>query len=181
MGDFSTELCGGTHVRRTGDIGYFKIVSESGVAAGIRRVEAVTGEAALAYTHQLEARLSDAARALKAPAAEITTKIQQLLDNTRTLERELTRLKGKLASGQGGDLAALAVEVNGAKVLAATIDGADAKVLRDTVDQLKGRFKSAAIVLGSTDGTKVTLIAGVTSDLTGKIKAGDLVNHALLA
>jgi len=177
MGDFSTELCGGTHVRRTGDIGYFKIVSESGVAAGIRRVEAVTGEAALAYTHQLEARLSDAARALKAPAAEITTKIQQLLDNARTLERELTRLKGKLASGQGGDLAALAVEVNGAKVLAATIDGADAKVLRDTVDQLKGRFKSAAIVLGSTDGTKVTLIAGVTSDLTGKITAGDLVNH----
>jgi alanyl-tRNA synthetase len=180
MGDFSTELCGGTHVRRTGDIGYFKIVSESGVAAGIRRVEAVTGEAALAYTHQLEARLSDAARALKAPLREITTKIQQLLDNARTLERELTRLKGKLASGQGGDLAALAVEVNGAKVLAATIDGADAKVLRDTVDQLKGKFKSAAIVLGSTDGTKVTLIAGVTSDLTGKIKAGDLVNHVAI-
>jgi alanyl-tRNA synthetase len=177
MGDFSTELCGGTHVQRTGDIGYFKIVSEAGVAAGIRRVEAITGEAALAYTHQLEARLNDAARALKASPAEVGAKIQQLLDNARTLERELTRLKGKLASGQGGDLAAQAVEVNGAKVLAATIDGADAKVLRDTVDQLKGRFKSAAIVLGSTDGTKVTLIAGVTSDLTGKIKAGDLVNH----
>ena len=177
MGDFSTELCGGTHVQRTGDIGYFKIVSESGVAAGIRRVEAITGEAALAYTHQLEARLNDAARALKAPPAEVGAKIQQLLDNARALERELTRLKGKLASGQGGDLAAQAVEVNGAKVLAATIDGADAKVLRDTVDQLKDRFKSAAIVLGSTDGTKVTLIAGVTSDLTGKIKAGDLVNH----
>ena len=177
MGDFSTELCGGTHVQRTGDIGYFKIVSESGVAAGIRRVEAVTGEAALAHTHQLERRLNDAAQALKAPAAEVTAKIQQLLDSTKTLERELARLKGKLASSQGGDLASQAVEVNGAQVLAATIDGADAKVLRDTMDQLKGRFKSAAIVLGSTDGTKVTLIAGVTSDLMGRIKAGDLVNH----
>jgi len=177
MGDFSTELCGGTHVKRTGDIGTFKIVSESGVAAGIRRVEAVTGEAALAYTHQLEARLNDAARTLKAPPAEVSAKIQQLLDGARTLEKELARLKGKLASNQGGDLAAQAVDVNGAQVLAATIDGADAKVLRDTMDQLKGRFKSAAIVLGSTDGTKVTLIAGVTSDLTGKIKAGDLVNH----
>ena len=177
MGDFSTELCGGTHVQRTGDIGYFKIVSESGVAAGIRRVEAVTSEAALAHTHQLETRLNDAAQALKAPPAEITARIQQLLDGAKTLERELARLKGKLASSQGGELAAQAVEVNGAKVLAATIDGADAKVLRDTIDQLKGRFKSAAIVLGSTDGTKVTLIAGVTSDLTGRIKAGDLVNH----
>jgi alanyl-tRNA synthetase len=177
MGDFSTELCGGTHVQRTGDIGSFKIVSEAGVAAGIRRVEAVTGEAALAYTHQLEARLSEAAQALKAPPAEVTAKIQQLLDGAKALEKELARLKGKLASSQGGDLAAQAIEVNGAQVLAATIDGADAKALRDTMDQLKGRFKSAAIVLGSTDGTKVTLIAGVTSDLTSKIKAGDLVNH----
>jgi alanyl-tRNA synthetase len=177
MGDFSTELCGGTHVQRTGDIGTFKIVSESGVAAGIRRVEAVTGEAALAFTHELEARLGDAAHALKAPPAEITAKIQQLLDHARALEKDLARLKGKLASSQGGDLAAQAVEVNGAQVLAATIDGADAKSLRDTMDQLKGRFKSAAIVLGSTDGGKVTLIAGVTSDLTNRIKAGDLVNH----
>jgi alanyl-tRNA synthetase len=177
MGDFSTELCGGTHVQRTGDIGSFKIVSESGVAAGIRRAEAVTGEAALAYTHQLEARLGEAAQALKAPPAEVTARIQQLQDSAKALERELTRLKGKLASSRGGDLASQAVEVNGALVLAATLDGADAKVLRDTIDQLKGRFKSAAIVLGSTDGTKVTLIAGVTSDLIGKIKAGDLVNH----
>jgi len=177
MGDFSTELCGGTHVQRTGDIGSFKIVSEAGVAAGIRRVEAVTGEAALAYTHQLEARLSEAAQALKTPPAEVVAKIQQLLDGAKALEKELARLKGKLASSQGGDLAAQAIEVNGAQVLAATIDGADAKALRDTLDQLKGRFKSAAIVLGSTDGTKVTLIAGVTSDLTSKIKAGDLVNH----
>ena len=177
MGDFSTELCGGTHVSRTGDIGSFKIVSESGVAAGIRRVEAVTAEAALAYTHEMEARLGEVARALKAPPGEVAVKVQQILDNVKALEKELARLKGKLASSQGGDLAAQAVEVNGAHVLAATIEGADARVLRDTLDQLKGRFKSAAIVLGSTDGGKVTLIAGVTSDLTGKIKAGDLVNH----
>jgi alanyl-tRNA synthetase len=177
MGDFSTELCGGTHVNRTGDIGFFKIVSESGVAAGIRRVEAVTAEGALAYTHEMEARLNEAARALKAPATEVPAKIAQIVDNVKALEKELARLKSKLASGQGGDIAAQAVDVNGAKVLAATIDGADAKVLRETIDRLKGRFKSAAIVLGTTDGDKVTLIAGVTSDLVGKIKAGDLVNH----
>ena len=177
MGDFSTELCGGTHVNRTGDIGFFKIVSESGVAAGIRRVEAVTAEGALAYTHEMEARLNEAARALKAPAIEVPAKIAQILENVKAMEKELGRLKSKLASGQGGDIAAQAVDVNGAKVLAATIDGADAKVLRETIDRLKGRFKSAAIVLGSTDGDKVTLIAGVTSDLVDKIKAGDLVNH----
>ena len=177
MGDFSTELCGGTHVSRTGDIGFFKIVSESGVAAGIRRVEAVTAEGALAYTHEMEARLAEAARALKAPAAEVPAKIAQILDHVKALEKELARLKGKLASSQGGDLAAQAVEVNGANVLAATIEGADAKVLRETIDKLKGRFKSAAIVLGSVEGGKVTLIAGVTSDLTDRIKAGELVNH----
>jgi alanyl-tRNA synthetase len=178
MGDFSTELCGGTHVARTGDIGAFKIVSESGVAAGIRRVEAVTAEAALAYTHEMEARLGEVARVLKAPAADVAAKLQQVLENVKALEREVARLKTKLASSQGGgDIAAQAVEVNGSKVLATTIEGADAKVLRETLDKLKGRFKSAAIVLGSTDGGKVTLIAGVTSDLTGRIKAGELVNH----
>ncbi|HEY2970491.1 MAG TPA: alanine--tRNA ligase [Casimicrobiaceae bacterium] len=177
MGDFSTELCGGTHVKRTGDIGFFKIVSESGVAAGIRRVEAVTAEGALAYAHETEARLAEAARALKAPVAEVPAKIAQVLDNVKALERELARLKARLASSQGGDLAAQAVEVNGTQVLATTIEGADVKVLRDTLDQLKGRLKSAAIVLGSTEGGKVTLIAGVTSDLTNRIKAGDLVNH----
>ena len=177
MGDFSTELCGGTHVKRTGDIGLFKIVSEGGVAAGVRRIEAVTAEGALAYTHETEARLNAAARALKAPPADVPAKIAHLLDNTRALEKELARLKGRLASSQGGDLAAQAVNVNGAKVLAVTIEGADAKVLRETLDQLKGRLKSAAIVLGSTEGGKVTLIAGVTSDLTNRIKAGDLVNH----
>jgi alanyl-tRNA synthetase len=177
MGDFSTELCGGTHVKRTGDIGFFKIVSESGVAAGIRRVEAVTAEGALAYSHETEARLHEAARVLKAPAAEVPAKIAQVLDNLRALEKELARLKGRLASSQGGDLAAQAVNVNGTQVLATTIEGADAKVLRETLDQLKGRLKSAAIVLGSTEGGKVTLIAGVTADLTHRIKAGDLVNH----
>jgi len=177
MGEFSTELCGGTHVTRTGDIGSFKIVAESGVAAGVRRVEAVTGEAALAYTHELETALNGAARALRASPAEVPAKVQQTLDQVRALEKELSRLKSKLASNQGGDIAAQAVEVNGAQVLAASIEGADAKSLRDTLDQLKGRFKSAAIVLGTTDGPKVTLIAGVTSDLTGRIKAGELVNH----
>jgi len=177
MGDFSTELCGGTHVKRTGDIGSFKVVAETGVAAGIRRVEAVTADAALAYTHQLEEGLHNAAQALKATVAEVPVKVHQVLDQVRALEKELLRLKSKLASSQGGDLAAQAVEVNGAQVLAATVDGADARTLRDTLDQLKGRFKSAAIVLGSTEGARVTLIAGVTSDLTHKIKAGELVNH----
>ncbi len=181
MGDFSTELCGGTHVARTGDIGFFKIVSESGVAAGIRRVEAVTAEGALAYMHEIEAKLNEAARVLKASPNDVAAKIQQMQDNVRAIEKELARVKGRLASSQGGDLSAQAVEVNGhggaIRVLAATIEGADAKVLRETLDQLKGRFKSAAIVLGSTEGGKVTLIAGVTSDLTAKIKAGDLVNH----
>jgi len=177
MGDFSTELCGGTHVARTGDIGAFKIVSESGVAAGIRRVEAVTAEAALAYTHEMEARLAEVSRVLKAPATDVAVKLQQVLENVKTLEREVARLKTKLASSQGGDIAAQAVDVNGSQVLATTVEGADAKVLRETLDKLKGRFKSAAIVLGSTEGGKVTLIAGVTSDLTGRIKAGDLVNH----
>jgi len=177
MGDFSTELCGGTHVSRTGDIGAFKVVSEGGVAAGIRRVEAVTADAALAYTHQLEGGLHHVAQALKSTTAEVPAKVQQVLDQVRTLERELSRLKSKLASNQGGDLASQAVTVQGAQIIAATMDGADAKTLRDTLDQLKGRFKSAAIVLGSTEGAKVTLIAGVTSDLTHKIKAGELVNH----
>jgi alanyl-tRNA synthetase len=177
MGDFSTELCGGTHVRRTGDIGFFKIVSESGVAAGIRRVEAVTGEGALAWVQAQEGTLAEAAAALKAPAAEVTAKIAQLVENVRGLERELGRLKSKLASSQGADLAEQAVDVKGTKVLAAALEGADAKTLRETMDQLKGKLKSAAIVLGAVSDGKVALIAGVTSDLTGKVKAGELVNY----
>ncbi|HXF44901.1 MAG TPA: alanine--tRNA ligase [Burkholderiaceae bacterium] len=172
----SRELCGGTHVARTGDIGLFKIVSEGGVAAGIRRVEAVTGEGALAYVQALEAQLAEIAAALKAPAAEAPAKIAQLVDNVKALEKELARLKGKLASAQGDELAAQAQDVKGIKVLAARLDGADAKVLRDTLDQLKNKLRSAAIVLAAVEGDKVQLAAGVTPDATAKIKAGELVN-----
>jgi alanyl-tRNA synthetase len=176
MGDVSTELCGGTHVQRTGDIGLFKIVAESGVAAGVRRVEAVTGEGALAWVQEQEAKLHQAAAVLKAPVAEVGSKIAQVLDNVKQLERELARLKSKLASSQGEDLADQAVEVKGTRVLAASLEGADAKTLRETMDKLKERLKSAAIVLGSVADGKVSLIAGVTADLTAKVKAGELVN-----
>jgi alanyl-tRNA synthetase len=173
----SRELCGGTHVARTGDIGLFKIVSEGGVAAGIRRVEAVTGENALAYVQSMDAKLGEIAGVLKAPTAEVTSKITQILDNVKALERELARLKGKLASNQGDDLVAQAQSLKGGlKVLAATLDGADAKVLRETLDQLKNKLKSAAIVLATVDGGKVQLAAGVTADATAKVKAGELVN-----
>jgi alanyl-tRNA synthetase len=177
MGDVSTELCGGTHVRRTGDIGFFKIVSESGVAAGVRRVEAMTGEGALAWVQEQEAKLHEAAAALKAPVAEVTAKIAQVLDNVKLLERELSKVKSRLASSQGEDLAVQAVDVKGAKVLAAALEGADAKTLRETVDKLKEQLKSAAIVLGAVADGKVSLIAGVTQDLTAKVKAGELVNY----
>ncbi|HVS27671.1 MAG TPA: alanine--tRNA ligase [Burkholderiales bacterium] len=177
MGDFSTELCGGTHVKRTGDISFFKIVSESGVAAGVRRVEAVTGEGALEYVQQQEVRMQEAAATLKAQPQELTQKINQIIENVRTLEKELSRLKSRLASSQGDELINQVVEVKGVKVLAATLEGADAKALRETVDMLKEKLKSCAVVLGSTEGGKVTLIAGVTQDLISKIKAGDLVNH----
>jgi alanyl-tRNA synthetase len=176
MSDFSTELCGGTHVRRTGDIGFFKIVAESGVAAGIRRVEAVTGEGALEWVQAREAKLAEAARALKASPEDLAPRIAQVLDNVRALEKELARLKSKLAASQGDDLIAAAEEVKGMKVLAATLEGADAKTLRETLDKLKDKLKSAAIVLASADGGKVSLIAGVTPDLMARVKAGELVN-----
>ncbi len=139
MGDVSTELCGGTHVRRTGDIGFFKIVSESGVAAGVRRVEAMTGEGALAWVQEQEAKLHQAAAALKAPVTEVTAKIAQVLDNVKLLERELAKLKSRLASSQGEDLADQAIEVKGTRVLAASLEGADAKTLRETMDKLEGQ------------------------------------------
>jgi alanyl-tRNA synthetase len=176
MGDFSTELCGGTHVGRTGDIGLFKIVSEGGVAAGIRRVEAVTADGALAWVQDNQARLAEAADALKTQPQEVSQKIAQVLDHVKALEKEISRLKSKLAGSQGDDLASQAVDVKGAKVLAATLEGADAKALRETMDKLKDRLKSAAIVLGAVDGGKVALIAGVTADLTARVKAGELVN-----
>lgn len=172
----SRELCGGTHVQRTGDIGLFKIVSESGVAAGVRRVEAVTGANALSYLQDLESTVQSAADALKAPAPELQARIGQVLDQVRSLEKEVAQLKGKLASSQGDELVSQAVDVKGIKVLAARLEGADAKTLRDTMDKLKDKLKSAAIVLASVDGAKVQIAAGVTADSMGKVKAGELVN-----
>ena len=176
MGEFSTELCGGTHVKRTGDIGFFKIVAESGVAAGIRRVEAVTAEGALAFVQSQEAALAQAAQALKTQPQELNAKIAQMLDGAKALEKELARLKSKMAASQGEDLTSQAVEIKGAKVLAALLEGADAKTLRETLDKLKDKLKSAAIVLAAVEGGKVSLIAGVTPDLTARVKAGELVN-----
>ncbi len=172
----SKELCGGTHVARTGDIGLFKIVGESGVAAGIRRVEAITGDNVLHYLQTLDTRVSEAAAALRAQPSELTQRIVQVQDQVKSLEKELERLKSKLAASQGDELVEQAVDVAGIKVLAAKLDGADAKTLRETMDKLKDKLKTAAIVLGSVSEGKVALIAGVTADATGKIKAGELVN-----
>jgi alanyl-tRNA synthetase len=172
----SRELCGGTHVARTGDIGLFKVLSEGGVAAGIRRIEAVTGVNALAYTQQLEATVAGMAGALKAAPTELQGRVGQVLDQVRALEREVAQLKGKLASSQGDELVARAVDVKGVKVLAARLEGADAKTLRETMDKLKDKLKTAAIVLAAVDGAKVQIAAGVTADSMGKVKAGELVN-----
>jgi alanyl-tRNA synthetase len=172
----SRELCGGTHVKRTGDIGLFKILAESGVAAGVRRVEAVTGEGALALVQQHEMQLQQVADAVKAQPQEAASRVAQILDNVKALEKELARLKSKLASTQGDDLVDQALDCNGIKVLAAPLEGADATGLRETLDKLKDKLKSAAIVLAAVADGKVSLIAGVTPDLTAKIKAGDLVN-----
>jgi len=172
----SRELCGGTHVNRTGDIGLFKITSESGVAAGVRRVEATTGEGALKLINAQQTLISALANDLKAPVNELASKVAQLSDHAKSLEKELARLKSKLASSQGDDLATQAVEIAGVKVLAATLDGADANALRETMDKLKDKLKSAAIVLASVSDGKVSLAAGVTADLTSKVKAGELVN-----
>ncbi|WP_310460813.1 alanine--tRNA ligase [Sphaerotilus sp.] len=172
----SKELCGGVHVRRTGDIGVFKIVAESGVAAGIRRVEAVTGDNALAYLQSLETTVNNVAGALKAAPSEVTARIGSLQDQLRALEKEVIALKGKLASNQGDALVAQAIDLNGLKVLAAVLEGADAATLRTTMDQLKNKLKTAAIVLAAVDGNKVQIAAGVTADSIGKVKAGELVN-----
>ena len=176
----SRELCGGTHVQRTGDIGLFKIVAEGGVAAGIRRVEAVTGGNALTYLQQLEGTVNGLAGALKATPAEVPGRVAALQEQLRSLDKEVTALKGKLASSQGDDLVARAVDVKGIKVLAAVLQGADAKALRETLDQLKNKLKSAAVVLAAVDGAKVQIAAGVTADQMGRIKAGELVNFVAL-
>ncbi|MBV2263314.1 MAG: alanine--tRNA ligase, partial [Thauera sp.] len=172
----SKELCGGTHVARTGDIGLFKIVSEGGVAAGIRRVEAITGENALRYAQEQERRVQGMSALLKVQPDEVAERVAGILDNVRALEKELARLKGKLAASQGDELVSQAVEVGGVKVLAALLEGADLPTLRDTMDKLKDKLKSAAIVLASVGEGKVSLIAGVTADHTAKVKAGELVN-----
>jgi alanyl-tRNA synthetase len=172
----SREFCGGTHVARTGDIGVFKISSESGVAAGIRRVEATTGTGALALIDSQLQELSQVARQVRAQPGGVERAVSTLIEEKKALEKELGRLRSRLAMGQGTDLASQAVDVKGSKVLVATLDGADVKTLRDTMDKLKDRLKSAAIVLGAVNDGKVSLIAGVTSDLVARVKAGDLVN-----
>ena len=172
----SKELCGGVHVTRTGDIGLFKIVSEGGVAAGIRRVEAVTGEGALGLVQSINRKLQEAAGALKTSPDELPSRIAQVQDQVKSLEKEVAMLKSKLAAGQGDELVTKAIDVNGIKVLAATMEGADVTALRETMDKLKDKLKTAAIVLASVQEGKVSLIAGVTKDATGKVKAGELVN-----
>jgi alanyl-tRNA synthetase len=172
----SRELCGGTHVQRSGDIGLFKIVAEGGVAAGVRRVEAVTGDNALSYLQNLEVTMNQLAGTLKAAPAEVPERVAHVLEHVRALEKELAALKGKLASSQGDELIAKAVDVKGMRVLAAVLDGADAKALRETMDKLKDKLKTAAIVLAAVDGGKVQLAAGVTADRMGQVKAGELVN-----
>ncbi len=176
MGEFSTELCGGTHVERSGDIGFFKIVLETGVASGIRRLEAVTGQGALEHVQKREAQFMEIAAALKTGPEEVEHRLVQVLENVKRLEKEIGRLKSKVASAQGDDLADQAIDVGAIKVLATKLDGADAKTLRETIDKLRDKLKSAVIVLGSSESGKVTLIAGVTPDLTKELKAGELVN-----
>jgi alanyl-tRNA synthetase len=176
----SKELCGGTHVARTGDIGSLKIVSESGVAAGIRRVEAVTGQNALQFLQDLEDKLNEAAAVLKTHPGDLVNRVTQLQESLRQAERELEKVNSKFAASQGDELATQAVDINGIKVLAARLDGADGQVLRETMDALKVKLKTAAIVLASVQGDKVSLVAGVTADAIGKVKAGDLVNFVAL-
>jgi alanyl-tRNA synthetase len=173
----STELCGGTHVRRTGEIGFFKVVAEGGIASGVRRIEAVTGVGALDYVQWLDAELASIAAAVRSPVAEAKERAGQILEEVRAQEKEIARLKSRLAASQGDDLAMRAVEAkSGVKVLAATLDGADARTLRETLDQLKNKLKSAAIVLASVENGKVQIAAGVTPDAVGRVKAGDLAN-----
>jgi alanyl-tRNA synthetase len=179
FGEFSTELCGGTHVARTGDIGLMKIVSEGGVAAGVRRIEAVSGEGALAYLNAGEALLREVGGLVRSGRDEVVDKVTALMERARRLEREVDALKARLASGGGAELAAGATSIGSAKVVAARMDGLDAKALRAAVDQLKEKLGSAVIVLGGVgDDGKVTLVAGVTADLTGRVRAGEVVAAA---
>jgi len=176
IGDFSVELCGGTHVSRSGDIGFFKITNESGVASGVRRIEAITGEGAVEYVEKSDDLLRDLSTLVRGSREDVTDKVRDALDRIRQMEKEIRSLKDKLASGQGVDLAGGAVDIQGVKVVATKIDGADAGALRNAVDQLKSKLKTAVIVLASVESAdKVVLVAGVTPDVTSRIKAGELV------
>ncbi|WP_166421883.1 alanine--tRNA ligase [Pseudoalteromonas sp. Z1A8] len=177
IGDYSIELCGGTHVERAGDIGLFKIVSESGIAAGVRRIEAVTGADAVAYVSEQEQQLSDVAALVKGDSASVLEKVTALLEKSKSLEKQIAQLSDKLASAAGASLLDSVVEINGVKLLVANVEGTESKALRGMVDDLKNKIGSGVIALGVASGDKVSLIAGVTKDLTGKVKAGELVNH----
>ena len=177
IGDYSIELCGGTHVKRAGDIGLFKIVSESGIAAGVRRIEAVTGAEAIAYVSEQEQQLADVAALVKGDNASVLEKVTALLEKSKGLEKQVAQLNDKLASAAGASLLDSVVEINGVKLLVANVEGTESKALRGMVDDLKNKIGSGVIALGVASGDKVSLIAGVTKDLTGKVKAGELVNH----
>ena len=177
IGDYSIELCGGTHVERAGDIGLFKIVSESGIAAGVRRIEAVTGAEAIAYVNEQEQQLADVAALVKGDSASVLEKVTALLEKSKGLEKQVAQLNDKLASAAGASLLDSVVEINGVKLLVANVEGTESKALRGMVDDLKNKIGSGVIALGVASGDKVSLIAGVTKDLTGKVKAGELVNH----
>ena len=176
-GDFSYELCGGTHVERAGDIGFFKVVSESGIASGVRRIEAVTGIGALNWIENVEVKLQRIAKILKTDIESIDTKLSAQIEKTRKQEKELEQLKGKIANSAGSDLVSDAETIEGIKIIAKSLDDIDPKTLRDTVDQLKNKLGTAAIILATVNDSKVSLVAGVTQDATDRIKAGELVNH----
>lgn len=177
MGDFSTELCGGTHASRTGDIGLFRILSESGTAAGIRRIEAVTGAGAIATLHQQSDLLQDVAQLVKGDSNNLTDKVRSVLDRTRVLEKELQQLKDQQAAQESASLSSQAKVVNGVKLLVSQLDNVEAKMLRTMVDDLKNQLGSAIIVLATTADDKVSLVAGVTKDLTDRVKAGELIGN----
>jgi alanyl-tRNA synthetase len=177
IGDFSTELCGGTHVAQVGEIGLFKITSETGIAAGVRRIEAVTGRIALAWLRSGEQALAGIAGLVKSGRDEVEDKVRQLVERGRQLEKEVGKLKGQLASGKGSDLAEQAVDIGGVNVLAANVEGADSKSLRDAVDRLKNKLSPAVVVLATVEEGKVRLVAGVTKETTSRIKAGELISE----
>lgn len=176
LGDFSIELCGGVHVKRSGDIGYFKITAETGIASGIRRIEAVTGAAAVELANAQSSKINKISTLLKASSDEIEDKLAQLLSRLKSQEKDIAQLKSKMATQTGRDLTAEAVDVCGVKVLAVQLDGVDSKALRDTMDQLKNKLGSAIVVLATVEGDKVSLCAGVSKDQTDRVKAGELVN-----